>query len=58
LKKLSDYSGEFLPDLKLSDFSPDALARLLKLYAKLYIAMDGLWYRTLKERLGDKEALA
>ena len=58
MRKLNDYSGEFLPDLKLSDFSPDALARLLKLYAKLYIAMDGLWYRTLKERLGDKEALA
>jgi len=58
LKKLSDYSGEFLPDLKLSDFSPGTLAQLLKLYAKLYIAMDGIWYRTLKERLGDKEALA
>jgi len=58
LKKLSDYSGEFLPDLKLSDFSPDTLAELLKLYAKLYIALDGLWYLTVKERLGDKEALA
>ncbi len=58
MKKLSDYSGEFLPDIKLSDFSPDTLAQLLKLYAKLYIAMDGLWYLTLKERLGDKEALA
>ena len=58
LKKLSDYSGEFLPNLKLSDFSPDTLAELLKLYARLYIAMDGIWYLTLKERVGDKEALA
>ena len=58
MKKLSDYSGEFLPNVKLSDFSPDTLAELLKLYARLYIAMDGIWYLTLKERVGDKEALA
>ena len=58
MKKLNDYSGEFIPDLRLSDLSPDALAGLLKLYAKLYIAMDGIWYLVLKERLGDKEALA
>jgi len=58
MKKLEDYSGEFLPNVKLSDFSSNALADLLKLYAKLYIAMDGIWYLALKERLGDKEALA
>jgi hypothetical protein len=58
MKKLDNYSGAFIPDLKLSDLSPDALAGLLKLYAKLYIAMDGIWYLALKERLGDKEALA
>ena len=58
MKKLSDYGGEFLPNLKLTDFSSDTLAELLKLYAKLYIAMDGIWYLTVKERVGDKEALA
>jgi hypothetical protein len=58
LEKLSDYSGEFLPDTKPSDFSPETLAELLKLYAKLYIALDGLWYLSVKQRLGDKEALA
>ena len=58
MKKIDDYNGEFIPDLKLSALSPDALAGLLKLFAKLYIAMDGIWYLTLKERLGDKEALA
>ncbi len=58
MEKLSDYSGEFIPDLKLSDFSHGTLAQLLKLYAKLYIAMDGIWYLTVKERLGDTEALA
>lgn len=56
--KLVDYSGEFLPDLKLSDFSPDTLVQLLKLYSKLYMAMDGFWYLSVKGRAGDKEALA
>ncbi len=58
MKKLSDYSGEFLPNLKLSDFSPDTLVQLLELYSKLYLAMDASWYLTVKERLGDKETLA
>jgi len=58
MSKLEDYSGDLVPGLKLEDFSPRALAGLVKLYAKLYIAMDGFWYLTLKERLGDKEALA
>ena len=56
--KLIDYSGDFLPDLKLSDFSPDTLVQLLKLYSKLYMAMDGFWYLSVKGRAGDKEALA
>lgn len=43
MKKLDNYSGEFIPDVKLGDFSSNALADLLKLYAKLYIAMDGIW---------------
>lgn len=58
MKRLDDYGGEFLPDLKLSDFSPDTLVQLLKLYSKLYMAMDGFWYLAVKERAGDKEALA
>ena len=58
MKELSDYSGEFLPNLKLNDFSPTTLAELLTLYAKLYLAMDASWYLTVKERLGNKEALA
>jgi hypothetical protein len=58
LKKLTDYSGELLPNLEPGDFSSDTLAQLLKLYSKLYTVLDGLWYLTVKERLGDKEALA
>ncbi len=58
MKKLSDYSGRFLPDLKPGDFSPDTLAQLLTLYSQLYIALDGFWYLVVKERAGDEEALA
>ena len=58
MRKLNDYSGEFLGDLKFSDFSSDTLAELLALYCKLYMALDGFWYLTLMERTGNKEALA
>ena len=58
MKKLNDYSGEFLPELKLNDFSPDTLADLLKLYSKLYIGLDGFWYLTVQERISNEEALA
>jgi len=55
---MDDYSGEFVPKLKLRDFSPSALAELLTLYAKLYLAMDASWYLAVKGRLGNQEALA
>ncbi len=58
LKKLNDYSGEFLPDLKPEDFSHDTLAELLRVYSQLYIAMDGFWYLAVMERSGNEEALA
>lgn len=58
MRKLDDYSGEFLRHLKFSDFSPDTLAELLTLYCKLYMALDGFWYLTLQERSGNEEALA
>ncbi len=58
MAQLNDYSGEFFPALKLSDFSPGALAELSALYCKLYMALDGFWYLTLKERVSNEEALA
>ena len=58
MKKLNDYSGEFLPDLKPEDFSHDTLAELLRVYSQLYIAMDGFWYLAVMERSGNEEALA
>ena len=58
MKKLTDYSGQFLPDLKFSDFSSDTLAQLSGLYCKLYMALDGFWYLTVKDRASNEEALA
>lgn len=57
MKGLADYSGEFLPKLKLEDFSHDTLVKLLMLYSKLYAALDGFWYLKVMERCGNKEAL-
>jgi len=58
MDKLNDYSGELLPDLKFSDFSPDTLVDLLTLYSKLYLALDGFWYLTVKEKVSNEVALA
>ena len=58
MKNLKDYSGQFIPNLRLSDFSPDTLASMAGLYCKLYTALDGFWYLTVKERVGNEEALA
>lgn len=58
MKNLTDYSGELIRNLKPNDFSPDTLAELLTLYARLYMALDGFWYLTIKERVGNEEALA
>ena len=58
MKELRDYSGDFNSDLKLSDFSAAALANLLSLYARMYMALDGFWYLSARERFGNEPALA
>jgi hypothetical protein len=57
MKELQDYSGSFRPDLKLQDFSKDALVRMWHAAAKLYIGIDGLWYSLAQERFGEKMAM-
>jgi hypothetical protein len=37
MEELKDYSGEFRRDIKLQDFSKDALVRLWTAASKLYI---------------------
>ena len=50
MRKLKDYSGQFLPELKLSHFSSDILVELLGLYTKLFIAKDAFWGTSLCRR--------
>jgi hypothetical protein len=57
LHKLDDYSGDFNPDLKPSDFSHAALEKLIRTYAQLYKALDGFWYLKVMDRSGNDEAL-
>ena len=58
VKELTDYTGPLLPELNFDDFSHDTLVKILAMYAKLYIALDGFWYMTVMERNGNDEALA
>ena len=53
---LEDYSGEFRPDLKMEDFSKEALVRLWHLGASLYIGLDGLYYTLIREKWGEDKA--
>lgn len=58
MKILRDYNGEFLPEMRLESFSKDTLIELLRLYARFYLAIDGFWYLSVKERSSNEEALA
>ncbi len=53
---LADYSGDFNPNLKLEDFSKEALIKLLVAAGKLYVGVDPLWVSTMRERYGDRVA--
>lgn len=58
MNKLTDYTGPLLPEIDFNDFSHDTLVRMLTMYAKMYIAIDGFWYMTVMHRSGNDEALA
>jgi len=54
---LKDYSGNFKPDLKLRDFSEDALKRLWKCGGDLYMGLNSLYQDVLREKLGEEKAV-
>lgn len=54
---LQDYSGTFIPNIRLQDFSKDALVRLLVATCHDYIGIDNLWLNTIRKRFGDEIAL-
>ena len=55
MKELTDYSGDFAPNLS-QDFSKDALGRLLVAAAHDYIGIDGIWLNTIRRRYGEEVA--
>jgi hypothetical protein len=57
MPELDDYSGQFNPDMKLTDFSKEALARLLLAASKMYLGADGMWTTVIRNRFGDDVAL-
>lgn len=57
MSKLRDYSGQLNPNLKLEDFSKDVLVKLLKMCGRLYLAVDGFWYLSVKEKMNNDMAL-
>jgi hypothetical protein len=57
MKELTDYSGDMLPEINFADFSRETLEKLLILYSKLYIAIDGFWYMTVMDKVGNDIAL-
>lgn len=53
-----DYSRQTDPSIKLEELPKDFLIELLKLYSRFYLAVDGFWYLSVKERISNEEALA
>jgi hypothetical protein len=56
MAELKDYSGPFKQDVKLEDFSKEALIRLYKAACKDYLGIDGIWLALLRQKYGDQVA--
>jgi len=56
MEELKDYSGEYNPDLKLEDFSKEALVGLLKSYQTIFVGLMGMWNTVNRERMSAEEA--
>ena len=54
--ELDDYSGEFQPDLHLSDFSKEGLMKLVEIGGSIYGAVNRQWYKAAIKRFGQKVA--
>ncbi len=44
--------------VRLEDFSREALINLIRVYTRLYMAVDGFWYLAVKDRVNNDAALA
>ena len=56
MRDLKDYSGPFIPDLKRSDFSKEALVRAWEATSRCFVMIDGLWYTLIKEKYDEATA--
>ncbi|MBI2869275.1 MAG: hypothetical protein HYX96_05570 [Chloroflexi bacterium] len=46
-----------MPHLPVDDLPREKLLELLKLYGRLYLAMDGFWFLSVRQHLGNQAAL-
>ncbi len=53
---LIDYSGEFDPTFRYENFSKETLMKLLEIYGKYLLRIDGFWYLTVMEKWGNDKA--
>ena len=53
---MQDYSQSFRPDLRMTDFSREALVRMWQVAGMMYTSLAGNYQRVLRERLGEKAA--
>jgi hypothetical protein len=54
---MRDYNEEFRPDLRMTDFSKEALVRMWETAGKMYTSLAGNYQRVLMERYGEQAAL-
>jgi len=52
MEELKDYSGEFRPDLKMTNFSKEALVRLWHASGHMYTSQAQCWHDVIEERYG------
>jgi hypothetical protein len=56
MKEMDDYSGEFKPDLKLTDFSKGGLIKLVEIGGAIYGGVNRNWYAAVAKRYGEQVA--
>jgi hypothetical protein len=56
MEKLADYSSDLRPDLRMEDFSSEALVRLWRAAGLLYCGMSSIYYTVIREKLGEEMA--
>jgi len=54
--ELSDYHGQFNPDLKFEDFSKDFLIKLIRRYAAGYLKLGEFWYDRVEALVGPRKS--